>query len=381
LSLVIDETSANLVGTTVTVHKLDETTVTFTAISGAPSATEFDVGATQEDAAGSLAAQMQANSDLAFTLNATNPGTREVNLSAVVTGARGNAIAISWLPSATASNSAIRLLTPSPDIGPFNEVITAAITFANFSGGEDLVNNAGPGNSQLQLTGMTERLPLGILLQDSDFMGENPLNDNASAMKTSPAGLRPVQTILPLTTGGKEFDRFLGDPGQLIALSDGAILRYTAFHSADAPTGTKKFRLYRGGGAVFVLSGENPGGPIDWVSESFPASFLPVLKGGALACKALLVRNYHEEAFATVDTTTEGDEIQMVILTHGILGDGQLQRDGLQMIGVISPTGYGEGYAAADRYRCEGKPMFSGLSRTTPDPTTVNLAVFPGREE
>jgi len=48
---------------------------------------------------------------------------------------------------------------------------------------------------------------------------------------------------------------------------------------------------------------------------------------------------------------------------------------GLNLSGVISPTGYGEGYAAADRYRLEGKPMVAGQVRTAP--TIGDVALFP----
>jgi len=370
----------SLIGATITIHKLDGTVVTFTGVSTTPATiTEFrEIPADREATTADLAAVLSAHPDLRFTLNANAEG-NNVILTSLVDGSRGNGIEVSWTPG-TGSDRSLTLAVPFDNVGPFNEPKNSRVTRANFAGGRDLVNNAGDGTSQLQLTGMTERLPLGILLQDSDFIGENPLNDQASAFATATPRLRPVQTVLPLTTGGDSFDRFMGDPGQLVAMSDGAILRYEAFNASTAPTGTKRFRLYRGGGSSFVLSGQNPGGPIDWVSESFPASVLPVLKGGILACKAMLVRNYKEEAFATVNTTSHGDEIQMVVLTYGILGDGLGQTNGIQLDGVIGPTGYGEGYAAADRYRCEGKPMFTGFSRATPDPSSVTLAVFPGND-
>jgi hypothetical protein len=374
----------SLVGATVTVEKLDGSVVTFTGVSAVPGPStvdEFDAETSPTNAVAiRLADAMDNHPDLQFTLNA-GPEGENIVLTALRTGARGNDLAVSWVPTSGGSGRALTLAVPFDGRGPFNEPRNARVTRANFSGGRDLVNNAGDGTTQLGLTGMIERLPLGILLQDSDFLGENPLNDTASAFQTSPAGLRPVQSVLPLTTGGQTFERFLGDPGQLVGLSDGGILRYEAFDSATSPTGTRRYRIYRGGGAIFVLSGENPGGPVDWVSDSFPASVLPVLKGGVLACKALLVRNYQEQAFATDNVVSEGDEIQMVIMTFGILGDGTAQQSGIQLDGVISPTGYGEGYAAADRYRLEGRPMFHGFSRTTPDPEQVTLAVFPGRDE
>jgi len=258
--------------------------------------------------------------------------------------------------------------------------INAQLTQTFLTGAHDLVVNAGNGTTQLVLTGMTDRMPLGILSQDADFLGENPLNDLASAVLVTPGGIRPVQILLPLTrSAGEEFTRFSGAPGQLVAEADGSILQYTAFNENTQPGGTKSFRLYRGGGSGYVLGGRNPGGPLEWFADSMPPAFDPVLKGGLLACKALLVRNFIEEAFSTDDTTTDGDEIQMLLLTNAVMGDEESQENGVTIAGIVGPTGFGEGTAAADRYRINGKPMFVGRTRTTPDPETIPMAPFPGR--
>ena len=126
-----------------------------------------------------------------------------------------------------------------------------------------------------------------------------------------------------------------------------------------------------------MLTEPVPGGPIDWVGGSFAANLQPVLKGGVLVCKALLVRNLPEEAFTVPQTTTQGDELQMVILTYGILGKGDSQEQGVALSGIISPTGYGEGYAAADRYRLEGRPTVVGQARTLSS-FDADPAVYPG---
>ncbi len=259
-------------------------------------------------------------------------------------------------------------------------------TAAYFGGGTDVPMNAGLGESQLRLTGMTERLPLGILLKDSDFICENPLGDNATAFRTATSSIRPIQNVLPLAKDGQEYDRFFGAPGELLAMSDGEINWYTPYQGdPDTGTGTRKFRLHRGGGAVFNLSGDKPGGPVDWVSESMPSSLDPVMKGGALACKALLVRNFHETAFSSgtqpeATKRSDGDEIQLVIITHGVLGDGNSLHDGISISGEISPTGFGEGYSAADRYRIDGRPMHKARRRDCPDPGMPPLA-YPGEDE
>lgn len=326
---------------------------------------------------------VNAHPDLERTITARLVGQSSVELTSVATGAEGNDVLVSVNHTGDPASSlagdppriedVIAIEVPTNN----NRPVGANITDANLFGGTDLPVNAGSGTTQLRLTGMTERLPLGILLQDADFLGENPLGDKASAVKTAPSGVRPVQTQLPLTEGGEEVTRFLGAPGTLIGMSDGAILQYAA-----APTvgGVKRFRLYRGGGSLFMASGDNPGGPLDWVSESLPFSSQPVLKGGILTAKVMLVRNFYEEALATPITVSHGDEIQMVVMTYGILGDGSTTENGITLSGSISPTGYGEGYAAADRYRINGRPMFRGRSRFRTDLTTIDLTPFPEAE-
>jgi hypothetical protein len=132
-----------------------------------------------------------------------------------------------------------------------------------------------------------------------------------------------------------------------------------------------------------VLSGDNPGGPVDWFADSLEPAFDPVLKGGLLAARAFLVRNFVEEAFSTDDVTTEGDEIQLILLTNGIISNArpEQQEEGVTVGGINSPTGFGIGTTAVDRYRLNGKPMFWGRTRVTPDPETIPMAPFPGRED
>ena len=237
----------------------------------------------------------------------------------------------------------------------------------NFSGGSDFPANGGDGSSSNILAGMTGRLPLGILASDSDFIGENILDDSATAYRSYVGSSRYIFTPTPLTSTGVGYTPSIGDPGSLLAMSDGSILDYIPY-TVSTPSGTTSYRIYRGGGSVFVLSGIEPGGPVPWVAESFQAAARPVLKGAVLACRAFLVRNYHEDAFGISSVRTEGDEIQMLILTQAIYGTPTTTNSGVVLGGTISPTGYGEGYAAADRFLIPGRPMDSGHSRTTPNP-------------
>jgi len=302
-----------------------------------------------------------------------------VELVAVPTGAKGNSITVEVNHKGISEAAdTLKLSAATTALAQAtNKVTKVALT-----GGADLVVNAGAGASQLALTGMVERLPLGILVQDSDFLCENPLGDNASALRTSPSGLRPVQTALPLTaSGGKEYTRFYGESGEMIGMAEGSNT-YLAYHATDRPTATKRFRLYRGGGSVYVLGGDNPGGPLDWVSDNMPPSATPVLKGGVLACKALLVRNFKETP--ANGAQVHGGELQMVIITHAKFADGTSTTAGIDIDGQCGPTGYGEGYAAADRYRLEGKPLTSSRYHAPPDanPATnadLDLAPFPER--
>lgn len=376
LNVEILQVGSNLEDSTVTITRLDDVEVVMVGKLSAnyvPSnPSHYLIESTLEDTARNLASRITAHPQLNQTTTATSEGSSVARMTSIPVGSEGNGInvKIASNDATVAVQDIMRILVEQSNERNFNGFITSS----DFRGGTDEVVNAGDGISQIEFTGLTERLPLGILMQDSDFTGENPLNDSASAFKTSPSGIRPVQTLLPLTQGGgEEYTRFLGEPGSLLAMSDGAILAYAAY-----PTGVRRFRLFRGGGASFVLSGKNPGGPVDWVSDSFSPALDPVLKGGVLTCKALLVRNFTEEAYATNTKRTDGDELQLMIMTYGIMGNGKEQKDGLRLNGEISPTGYGEGYAACDRYRLQGRPMYHGRSRTFPDPESVKLAPYTG---
>ena len=248
-------------------------------------------------------------------------------------------------------------------------------------GGVDVPMNAsalGFNNTPIRMTGLTERLPLGILLQDADFIGEDPLRNGSSSLKVwGNGGTAGPTNAVPLL-GTEEYGRIEG-AGQ-IGMADGSILQYRAW-TLSTPTGTKQFRLFRGGGSAYVLDPTPAGGPLDWSSEGFPQGSEPVVKGAVLAGRAYLVRNYPETAYTAPEGRSYGDEIQMVILTQGVVGEGPLCEHGYTLDGIISPTGYGEGMAAADRYRLEGKPQIAGHSRQGANPVVDLLAPFPSEDE
>ena len=314
---------------------------------------DFVIGATKADTMEALALEINAST---APVSAIWNGV-EITLLSSYVGERGNQISVT-----TPSIGAFKFRSPYSATQ-----VLGSTTNTNLLGGMDLVTNAGNGTSQLDLTGMTERLPLGVLLQDHDFLCENPLNDMASAFVTMPSGIRPPQTLLPLTNSAtSEAERFLG-VGQNIVMVDGGVNLYQAYNISSSPTGTRKFRVHRGGAAYTVSHDPSKtGSPIDFYSTALHSGLNPILKGCVLAGKALLVRNFVEHAFAPTEPNrrvSTGDEIQMVILTHGLVGSPDVTKNGLDIQGLISPTGYGEGYSAIDRYRLMGKPMFKGRDR------------------
>jgi hypothetical protein len=347
---VLDFTKVNTKGLNITVTLPNGSVETYVS-------TTWGVATSNEDMAQKILADIQSNTRSLFP----QANGSVVTLISYVQGGWGNGIQVSL--SLTVSDNLMNITTVQS--GSSLPGIRA-----NFSGGVDYPVNAGNGDSIVSLTGMTERLPLGILVSDSDFMGENLLWDGATSLRSYPGSLRAVYTDVPLTTNGFEYNRFLGEPGTELSMCDGAILQYVAY-TPTSVTGTRKYRIFRGGGAAFMLSGVAPGGPITWVADSFSGSTQPVLKGAALACKALLVRNYHEEAFGVSTIRSEGDEIQMVVLTQAVYGTPTTTVNGVTLSGVISPSGYGQGYAAADRYLLPGRPMDRGRTRVAPDPNTM----------
>lgn len=305
---------------------------------------------------------------LKMGLNAVWNGANEVLIESKRPGAEAaRAVQVRVNPkTGQTSASGLSLVVPSS----FQPRVTSSLLL----GGADVpVNGARlpSAPSPISLTGATERLPLGILLNDSDFIGEDPARNGESALSIRlSAGTNSILTTSP-GINGTEYARLSGLG--FLGMADGSILLYTPWTTSSL-TGTKRYRLYRGGGSLYVLDPQNPGGPVDWTSGSLPEG--SSLKGAILAGRAYLVRNYKETAFLSSNTVSYGDELQLVVVTRGILGEGLGCKEGYAMFGQISPTGYGEGYTAADRYRLEGKPLHSGTSKAGPNPV-VDLAPYP----
>ena len=114
---------------------------------------------------------------------------------------------------------------------------------------------------------------------------------------------------------------------------------------------------------------------MDYSVTGFSDTMQPVLKGAALAGRAYLVRNGPETAFTGNVVRSHGDEVQMVIVTNAVYGSGPTPSADYSIDGIISPTDYGKGYAATDRYRLEGKPLVKSRA-ALPNPV-VELAPYP----
>lgn len=198
---------------------------------------------------------------------------------------------------------------------------------------------------------------MGILLSDFDFCCEEPLRNSDMKLNFIAGNVASLDVEVPTDEEGRVYSKSVGAPGELIQMGDGTLLDYTAYPTSA----NKKFRLSRGGGAVYGASGVNAGAPVTFLNESIPSEMNPILKGAILAGRAMLVRNFQEQAFNVQDLADRsyGDELQLLVVTQGVARNA----DGTLVLGgSISPSGYGEGFSASDRYRIKGNPLIKGVS-------------------
>jgi len=218
-------------------------------------------------------------------------------------------------------------------------------------------------------TNIIERLPLGSLFRDKDFLGmlmeslNGSISSNFRLWHFMPE--HRVLVELPrssqfLNDGenvtGHEYNNFDG-VGSYLTLVDGII---------DDLSSTTKFKTERGGSA-YVSSRPIPGGPIE---NYLGILDLTAAKSSVMIGHALLVRSYPEEVSG--NEVTAGDELQMVVMTH-CYKPSQISSSAEVSI-MNSPTGTGEGYSAVDRFRLEGHPLILNRTRYEPDTSAVTLA-------
>ncbi len=343
-------------------------TVRATNITGVPidpAAVTVNVWVTQALPPTSAIGLSQTAADIAQTFNSQNRYKRMCLLAV----SKGNVVTFTAREPGSAGNE-LRLTVSNPGAGSFrvlsrspNFLLNAFPAEVQFTGGVDKKVSAGNGRSPLSLTGSTNQLPLGILCQDADFQAEQVQGSYLSV--TGGKGSAPSSPSVYLD-GGDEWSSVSGQVGDLLGMADAANLQY----QASGVGAVRKFRNYRGA-SVWSLSG-NPGGPVTWGVETLPKVLEPLVKSGLLVGRAMLVRNAPEDAFATNTRVSEGGEVQMVVLTKGVVGYRDPSRD-LVLEGEIGPCGHGEGYASAERYRLSGRPLM--VPKDLPNPV-VPLAPY-----
>lgn len=224
-----------------------------------------------------------------------------------------------------------------------------------------------------EYAGCTERLPMGALFRDKDFRGGSvsgsgdadfdaaldvPLKiifDRAPAFGAT--GVAPSfseQEEIAVHT----VSMASGQPGELVVHVDGEQGNYSLLTN---------FRTHRGGSA-FSATAPRPGGEIQ--ATSLKAGSHPgtphVLTG-----VAMLVRN----AVTSIGSNevSAGGEIMMLVVTmaHQLSANAA---SGTLLTTTIGTNGSGEGYAAADLYRLEGRPLAKDNVRLNLDPSTIPLS-------
>jgi len=355
--------------------------IAFAATAGAPGALEW-AGASAALSSENFAALVNANvaARNEAGVQALYDGATTVTLVSLLPGAEGGQTEVEFRAASGSRFVTGYVLEPTEGLSRYG---LSPPTRTNLTGGVTPPMNGTHRPSAvtpIRMAGLTDRLPLGILLQDADFIGEDPLRDGTSSLRVLASGGAAASAEAAPIHGADEYGRIQGS-GQ-IGMADGSILEYTPATGAPPTGGATSFRLYRGGGSAYVLDPPLAGGPVDWSSGSYPEGAEPVLKGAVLAGRAFLVRNWPETAFSGSNRRSYGDEVQMVVLTAGTVGSGPQCESGYALDGQIGPTGYGEGFCAADRYRLEGKPQMNGHSLTPVDPDLAGeLAPFPGEDE
>jgi hypothetical protein len=249
----------------------------------------------------------------------------------------------------------------APSLVNFESVLNSrTMSRAHFSKVSTPRINAGDGNTPISLTGITSRLPIGSLVRDSDFVCEDILSNKSSYLFSSAGSFSTISNPVPVSPDGIPYTATLGVSGDTLQMNDGKI------YNGITPATQTKYTIARGGGSVFSAGGNVEGGPLSFLATSFNESLQPVLKGSALVGRAMLVSNSYEED-DTSSPTSYGSELQLVVVTHAVDGGSP----SITLGGDISPSGYGEGLAAADRLRVKGKPLVKVYSQAS------NLSVVP----
>jgi len=217
---------------------------------------------------------------------------------------------------------------------------------------------------------MVDRLPLGSLFRDKDFMGQfldrnnSKQNFMVSDMCLSHKALMELPYLSSFmgegeNTLGHEYSDFDG-VGSYITLVDGIV---------NDLSNTTNFKTERGGSA-YVSSKPIPGGMIESYLGNFDLSTYPSFHSSIMFGVALLVRSFPEQVSG--EEVMAGDELQMVVITQAFKPSMVDSEPEISL--AHSTTGSGEGYTAVDRFRLSGYPLVSNRTRYEPDTSAITLA-------
>ncbi len=217
--------------------------------------------------------------------------------------------------------------------------------------------------------GCTERLPLGALFRDCDFRGGHLTPPNivggspaAPLIYCDDRGVGALPANLSVQSNIEQTEILLdtassatGAPSDLIVHVDGEQTNYSLLVN---------FRTLRGG-SVFTISGANPGGEVSVEQQKVQA---PDGHSNVLVGRAYLVRNFQTSIGA--NEVSPGSELMMLVVTNVQRLTDTAPHPGFINIGT---NGTGEGYAAADFYRCSGPPMTRNNFKLLANPSNYAL--------
>lgn len=211
--------------------------------------------------------------------------------------------------------------------------------------------------------GASERLPLGALFRDKDFRGETfsgPFQPAPFVVTSDTAAgylgsLAPASSYEQTEALVQSVELATGQPGTLVVHVDGNQGNYALLNN---------FRVNRGG-SLFNASGQYPGGEVASLITSIASQ---TGHTNVLCGRAFLVRNTVTDIGST--EVSAGDELMMLVVTTVVRLTDFNQGTAFTVIGT---NGSGEGYSAADLYRCEGHPLLVDQTRDDLDPSTITL--------
>lgn len=211
-----------------------------------------------------------------------------------------------------------------------------------------------------ELLGATCHLPLGALFLDKDFRG------NAIGGPTGDLRQMSVGDYSPATQAGSvapNNQEYYTAPVHCasIATDSGVVVHVDG--NGDSYNVLTTYRTNRGGSA-FTASGLAGGD----VGGMLPDSKSSQTSGGILSGIAYLVRNVPTSIGA--NEVSAGSEVLLLIVTTARAQSSAGTSNSVQ----INTSGSGEGYSAADLYRCMGHPLTNDPARTTVDPSNIVLA-------